>query len=130
MRAPYHYFGVWRRAGWLIVAAIVVFSLTPQQPHIGQFEMNDKVGHALVYAIAMGWFAALYPALKQRARYALFFIALGIALEFLQGLTPYREFELLDMLADAIGVVAGVWLGQPLLGPVDHGLARLLRRPG
>lgn len=124
----FNYFRLWRSTGWLIVGAIIVLSLTPDQPHIGELRMNDKAGHLLAYAIGMGWFAALYPTAAQRARYALFFIALGITLEFIQGLTPRREFEITDMLADAIGVALGFWLRQPLLKPVDRGLAYVLQR--
>lgn len=129
MTPSYRYFALWRAAGWLIVVAIIVFSLTPQQPHIGRLEMNDKLGHLTAYAIGMGWFAALYPSMTQRVGYAGFFIALGIALEFAQAFTPYRQFELFDMLADGIGVAAGFMLGQPVLRPLDRVMTRVLRRP-
>lgn len=123
----YRYFGLWQTTGWLIVAAIVVLSLTPSQPHIGNFHMSDKLGHILAYTIGMGWFAALYPATRSRFGYAALFIGLGITMEFLQGLTPYRQFEWLDMLADTTGVALGWWVGQPLLRPLDQQLARVLR---
>ena len=44
------------------------------------------------------------------------FVAMGIGLEFLQGLTDYRTFEIADMLADAFGVSIG-WLGAPPRSP-------------
>ena len=40
------------------------------------------------------------------------FVAMGIGLEFLQGLTDYRTFEVADMMADAAGVSLG-WLAAP-----------------
>lgn len=129
MTSSYRYFALRRAAGWSIVVAIIVFSLTPQQPRVGGFEMNDKLGHLIAYAIGMGWFAALYPSMPQRVGYAVFFIALGIALEFAQAFTPERKFELFDMFADGIGVVAGFVLGQPVLQPLDRVMMRVLRRP-
>lgn len=128
MTPSYRYFALWRAAGWSIVVAIIVFSLTPQQPHIGRLEMNDKLGHLTAYAIGMGWFAALYPSMTRRVGYAGFFIALGITLEFAQAFTPYRQFELSDMLADGIGVAAGFLIGQPILPRLDRAMARLFRQ--
>jgi VanZ family protein len=32
---------------------------------------------------------------------------MGIAIEFVQGATGYRSFEVMDMVADAIGVLLG-----------------------
>ena len=125
----YRYFALWRGVGWLIVAAIAVFSLTPQQPDIGGLEINDKLGHSIAYAIGMGWFAALYPSMRQRVGYAVFFMLLGIALEFAQSFTPNRQLELLDMVADGIGVAAGFVLGQPVLPPLDRTVARLVGKP-
>lgn len=129
MTSSYNYFPFWRATGWVIVVGIVVLSLTPQQPNIGGFEMNDKLGHALVYALGMGWFAALYPDTPNRVRYAAFFIALGIALEFAQAFTPYRQFDFIDMLVDVVGVAAGFMIGQPVLQPLDRAMARLFQHP-
>ena len=53
----------------------------------------------------MLWFCVLYRRLRVRAFYAGGFIALGIALEFVQGMTGYRSFEVADMVADAAGVL-------------------------
>jgi glycopeptide antibiotics resistance protein len=90
-----------------MVAAVVWGSLTPAPPSAG----NDKVGHFVVYGVLMFWFAQLYA---RRMFYAAGFIALGIALEFVQGSLGYRSFELYDMLANALGVLAG-WGGALLL---------------
>jgi VanZ family protein len=46
--------------------------------------------------------------------YALGFVAMGILIEFLQRMTGYRDFEVLDMVADAIGVLLG-WAGAVVL---------------
>ena len=91
--------------GWLLVAAIVWLSLTPSPPSI-DVDQGDKLGHAFAYASAMFWFAQLYVRSAVRARYAIGLIALGVALEFIQGHVG-RDFELADMAADAVGVALG-----------------------
>jgi hypothetical protein len=48
----------------------------------------------------------------QRMRIAAGFVALGIALEFVQGWTGFRFFSYADMAADAAGVMLG-WLAAP-----------------
>lgn len=103
--------------GWLFVAAIVVFSLTPDVPRMEGYTLNDKLAHFAAYGVVMAWFARLYPSLSARTGYAVFFILLGGALEFLQTLTPTRSFEVADLVADAVGVAVGLiavrWLRFP-----------------
>ena len=98
--------------GWTLVALIVWLSLTPSPPTI-DIEQGDKLGHAFAYANVMFWFAQLYLRAAVRLRYALGFIALGVALEFIQAQVG-RDFEVADMAADAIGVALG-WAGAILL---------------
>jgi glycopeptide antibiotics resistance protein len=64
----------------------------------------------------MFWFAQLDARRRTRLGYAVGFIALGIALEFAQGLTDYRVFEVADMIANATGVLLG-WIIAPPRGP-------------
>ena len=92
--------------GWLLAAAIVWLSLTPKPPDPG-FSYGDKLGHFAAYALLMFWFGALYRAPRARVAYALLWVALGIALEFAQGAGGYRAYELADMAANTLGVLAG-----------------------
>jgi VanZ family protein len=94
--------------GWAVVALIIYLSLTPHPPSIN-VEQGDKLGHALAYATAMFWFAQLYVRSAVRLRYAIGFILLGVALEFIQAHVG-RDFEVADMAADAVGVALG-WAG-------------------
>jgi VanZ family protein len=88
------------------VGVILWLSLTPRPPHV-DFESSDKVEHFLAYGGLMFWFCQLYPRPRTRLAYAAGFIAMGIAIEFLQRATGYRSFEVMDMVADAIGVLLG-----------------------
>lgn len=105
--------------GWAFVATIVWLSLGPSAPTI-DVEQGDKLGHALAYAGTMFWFGQLYVRTSARLGYAIAFIALGVALEFVQAHVG-RDFEVADMAADAVGVILG-WAGTTLLRlgiPVD-----------
>ncbi len=100
--------------GWALVAVIVWLSLTPRPISI-PIEHGDKLGHFLAYGSVMFWFAQLYLRMPVRAAYAAGLVALGIALEFVQAHVG-RDFEVADMVADAIGVALG-WIAA-LLVPI------------
>ncbi len=100
--------------GWALVAVIVWLSLTPRPISI-PIEHGDKLGHFLAYGSVMFWFAQLYLRTPVRAAYAAGFVALGGALEFVQAHVG-RDFEVADMVADAIGVALG-WVAA-LVVPV------------
>jgi len=92
--------------GWVLVAAIVWLSLTPSPPKL-EFEQSDKLGHLAAYGTLMFWFCQLYARRAPRLAYAVAFVAMGITLEFAQGETGYRSFELADMGANTLGVLLG-----------------------
>lgn len=89
--------------GWAWAAAIAWLSLAPSLPPV-ELAYGDKLGHLAAYGLLMFWFAQLYAA---RLFYAAGFVAMGVALEFLQAQTGYRSYELLDMAANALGVLVG-----------------------
>ena len=96
----------------MFVATILWLSLTPSPPSI-PIEQGDKLGHMSAYGGTMFWFARLYLRTGVRLRYAVGLVALGIALEFVQAHVG-RDFEVLDMVADAIGVSLG-WAAALLI---------------
>lgn len=104
---------LWFGVGWFGVVLLVYLWLTPRPPKIPVQE-GDKIGHVMAFAVLMLWWAQLYLA---RARWAIAagLLLLGIALEFVQQWTGYRNFEYADMLADLIGIVAGCLLAPPRL---------------
>nr|PZN04959.1 MAG: VanZ family protein [Pseudomonadota bacterium] len=113
----------WRCCGWLLVALVIIFSLIPSPPAL-DVRAGDKLQHLFAYALLMGWFAQLHRETRVRLRLAAAFVALGVALEFLQGLTSWRSYEGYDMAANAVGVLLG-YLAAPPRGPdVYHRLRR------
>ncbi|HEY8540307.1 MAG TPA: hypothetical protein VIL28_15680 [Steroidobacteraceae bacterium] len=98
---------VWLGVGWTLVACVVILSLMPGQklPQVG---VSDKVEHALAYAALTLWFTGVYPR-SSYLRVAMGMFALGIGLEIAQGLLPFgREMEVLDIVANSIGVLLGI----------------------
>ena len=90
----------WRWIAGLLVAAIWILSLIP--PTGIPMPSSDKSGHFIAYFVTMAWFILCY---QQTTIIAGALIGMGILLEFLQGLTGYRQFDLLDMLANSGGVM-------------------------
>lgn len=105
---------LWLIIGWLLVLLVIVLSLAPVsiEVPVGQ---GDKLNHAVAYATLMLWFSNIYELPVRRGMLAIGFVVLGIALEFAQGWTGYRTFELADMAADTFGVAAGWALAPPRL---------------
>ncbi|HJT88322.1 MAG TPA: VanZ family protein [Bryobacteraceae bacterium] len=100
------------RAAWVMAIVIVIVgSLLPATSipieALGTLGINDKVEHLLAYAVL-----AFLPALHERWRFVLAAAvgaaALGVALEFGQLYSGWRDFEIGDMVADTAGVCCGV----------------------
>lgn len=95
----------WLALGWLLAAAVCWFSLTPSPMESG-IDQGDKLGHLLAYFSLMAWWGQLHG---RRGWLLLLFLAMGATLEGLQGLTPQRQPDLADLLANATGATLG-WL--------------------
>ena len=103
---------LWLSLGWMLILLVVFLSLASNPIEVLPVAAGDKLGHVLAYGVLMVWFANLYETSAKRRMFAIGFVAMGIALEFVQGWSGYRAFELADMVADAIGVAAG-WVFAP-----------------
>lgn len=103
---------------WILaILVVMVMSLLPSYSlpmrALDLLHVNDKLEHCLAYAVL-----AFLPAIHEQRRFifsaALGAVALGIALEYGQLLTGWRDFEYGDMVADAVGVCLGVAAAVPL----------------
>jgi len=101
---------LWRAARWLGVAAALVLSLTP--PVLHESGHGDKIVHLAGYAVLMFWWAQIV--VHRRWRLALAVVLLGAAIELLQGLTPDRDPDVFDALANTLGVLSG-WFAARML---------------
>lgn len=101
----------WRVLGWLGIALTLVVSLMPPALDVSGGHA-DKIVHLAGYAFLMFWWAQLVT--RQRWKLALTVVLFGIAIEGLQGLTPARQPDALDALANCSGVLLG-WFAARLL---------------
>lgn len=104
----------------MLIAAILVGSLMPNPP-IPEAPNSDKIAHLLGYALLSAWWSLNLP--KRPWLVFLTGSALGVIIECLQALTPYRSFDPLDMLANSAGCLIGLllaWLLRPCLKVSDH----------
>ena len=108
---------IWILLAWGMVVAVVALSLIPVEVDLG--EGRDKVAHFLAYGSLTLGFGMLFGGRARQLRIALAFAAMGVAIEFLQGLTDYRTFEIADMIANAFGAALGWGLAQT---PLRNGL--------
>lgn len=92
---------------WLAAVAVVVLSLAPM-PTVGDVPRHaDKAAHFIAYA-GLGLLAMLSQyTLRRRLLAAAAVIGLGLIVECVQGVLPWRSFEWLDIVANSAGVVAG-----------------------
>jgi len=119
---------IWLLLGWGMVASVVVLSLIPLD--IDLRENRDKFAHFAAYGSMAFWFGMLFEGRARQAAIAIALAAMGVAIEFLQGMTDYRSFDVFDMIANGIGAALGWALAQT---PLRNALAwaeRLLDLPG
>ena len=115
----------WTLVGWIGVVVVAYYSLKPHPPELG-IEQGDKIQHFAAYGGMMLWWVQLAATRDARLRTAAWLIGLGIALEFAQSFTGYREASVLDACANSAGVLLG-WLLAPPRLPDFLALATRLR---
>ncbi|MCW9014113.1 MAG: VanZ family protein [Gammaproteobacteria bacterium] len=99
---------LWLIIGYGLIAFVIHASLTtsPIQVDVNYF---DKYAHTAGYFVLMGWFVQIYHSRRAVLFWGVFFIAMGIGMEFLQELGGVRQYDIYDMLANGLGVVIA-WL--------------------
>lgn len=103
---------------WLLaILVVVVGSLLPGNSlpmrALSYLPVSDKFDHAAAYAV-LAWLPAIHERKKAIVAFALGAVALGIGLEYLQLWSGWRDFEIGDMVADAVGVVCGLVAAVPV----------------
>ena len=124
-RSPLRLAVAWYIIGATMLLGVAVGSLVPS-PDIG---VSDKLSHLVTYFLLAGWFSLLATNRIRLGWTVIGLIAYGMLIELLQGMTAYRYPEWGDVLANGIGVLAGILLYfsplSRLLRFVDSRLARL-----
>ena len=119
-----HYRNLWLTIGAFYIGIILAASLL-KAPDINVIiNHTDKAAHFLTYFILVGWFVQLYQKLGSRIIILISAIALGMLIEFLQGMTTYRSFDFADEMANSIGALSAFILARSnfdsLLATFDH----------
>jgi VanZ family protein len=101
---------VWLLAIFTVIVGSVLPSDSSPMRALDRLHINDKIEHVGAYLVL-----AFLPALHERRRFAIAAavgaVALGVALEYVQLYSGWRNFEVGDMIADAIGVCLGMAAG-------------------
>lgn len=106
---PLRFAPFWWAASALLVSALIVGSLGTgaHLPLVGRY---DKLQHFGAYCFLAVWFGGLFA----RANFwkiGIGLAALGLVIEFLQaGMQAGRQGDPLDMVANGVGIVAGLVL--------------------
>ena len=104
---------LWLSLGFSLIALILFLSLMPTSS-IPKLGYNDKILHFMAYFVVAIWFVGIIL-----PRYflilGLLLLAFSYGIEILQGMTRYRQFEWLDLLANGSGIFAALLLGILLL---------------
>ncbi len=93
----------------MVIAAVVVLSLTPAPDLPDLPSGSDKLEHFLVYAALAAGAVQLYARWPSLLGAGLGLVLMGIGLEYAQGeLTATRLMDRWDALANTLGVIAGL----------------------
>ena len=134
-----HLSGLSRRAwrllwlgGLVLAVAVVVVCLLPSR-NLPSTGISDKLEHALAFGALALWFGGL-AARRDHLFVLLALVALGGGIEIAQGLMGLgRMADVRDLLADLLGVVAGLLLARTPVGRwptlLDWGLRRVMAPP-
>jgi VanZ family protein len=119
---------IWLIIGYLLIALVVFLSLTSKPVQIDtNLPYQDKLFHALAYFVLAFWFLQIYQIKHHMVFWVVFFLCLGVLMEYLQGLDPARYSEAGDMAANAIGVVIALALSRTRLRFMLVRLERFIR---
>ncbi|TNF38555.1 MAG: hypothetical protein EP315_01120 [Gammaproteobacteria bacterium] len=94
---------LWLLSGYGLIAFIVQQTLT-SSPMSVSTQFSDKFLHTVGYFVLMSWFMQIHHRLVMKITWAIFFLLMGVGLEFLQGWSGVRMYEINDMLANGLGV--------------------------
>jgi VanZ family protein len=91
---------------WVALIGSYVAAVVPQEvaPHIGS--LSDKGIHFIAFAVLTLLFSFAYRTVW--ARTSLLLLAYAVFIEVSQLFTPNRSAELLDVVADVIGITIGL----------------------
>ena len=128
LRPELRFARAWFVAALLLLGFALSITLCPVPHKVLDFTLSDKLAHALAF---MG-FMVIFSGLVRSEYWRFVFVALlayGGAIEVLQLGVPSRSAEWADLLADAVGLLAGLYIARRWLADWCLWLERRLPRP-
>ncbi len=93
--------------GLIYITAIFYFSLRQSNSGPIPFQHFDKIIHFFAYATLGLYYQSI---IKNNFITIIIFIVMGISIEILQFFSGYRYFEILDIMANSLGVITGTFI--------------------
>lgn len=116
---------LWFCAGLVIAAVIAATSLVPSRD-LPNLRFSDKLEHALAYFVLAFWMASVIVR-RDFLMLGIVLLAFGGAIELAQGWMGLgRQADVMDLLADAAGIIVGVLLAMTPPGRWAEWLESLL----
>lgn len=100
---------LWLCVGFVGCAVLTYACLMPSPPQVG-ISYFDKIEHFLAYLVLAAWFAEVLPGRSWQVFIGL--VLFGLLIEVAQSMTTYRSPDVMDWLADTVGIVAGMLLAR------------------
>jgi len=119
---------LWVYIGFAMVFGILTLSLIDLPRAVRVIMWSDKLVHGVAYAGLMGWFAQIYRNDITRLMLVIAFVCFGISVEYLQSLTPTRQFDVADMVANSCGIMLAWALSYTWLGTILERVEALWQR--
>ena len=117
---------LWRGAWVAMLVATVIVCLVPVPLHAPDIDHFDKIEHAVGYALLAAYAAMLFATRRAMFAAALGLFALGLAIEGLQALVPWRSTDPWDLVANGAGIALGAGVGFTPLRAVLQWVDRAL----
>lgn len=105
---------------WTAVSAIFYLATTSVD-HKVQSTFNDKFNHLIAFGV-LSFLCHIAFQTQHSIKWAFALFGYGLLIELVQYFLPYREFSLLDLATDLLGIVLYLIIFHPLFN-------RLLRQP-
>lgn len=100
---------IWRLIFFSALGAVMTLALLPTSGAQG-FTGQDKLLHCITFAVLFLMACQGYPDQTYRKWLYIGLFFYGVSMELLQGQTAYRSMEILDLVADVLGITLGYLL--------------------
>lgn len=106
------------RIALVVTLTVITYLSTTEIDHSAIQSMNDKFNHVVAFYIVSFFVDFSFPKTKFNWLKATSIFAYGMAIEVIQSYLPFRMFSVLDLFANALGIVVFL-LSGPLLKKVE-----------